>query len=167
METETKLTPQLKKVRDIINDIRIAMMTTVDDDGNLVSRPMAVQQIDNDGTIWFFTERTSPKVDQIDHHDHKVNISFAAVSDADYVSVSGTAREWHDRAKIDELWNPMAKAWFPNGKDDPNLTLLKVHINMAEYWSASESRMVRLFQQAAALVTGTPPKMGENEKIYN
>ncbi|MBD2702797.1 pyridoxamine 5'-phosphate oxidase family protein [Spirosoma sp. BT702] len=166
METNTKSNQQLEKVRDMMNDIRIAMMTTIDADGNLVSRPMAVQQVDDDGSIWFFTQRTSPKVDQIDNHDHRVNLGFASVSDADYVSVSGTAREIDDRTKIDELWNPMAKAWFPEGKDDPDLTLLKVHIDMAEYWSASDSRMVRLFQQAAALVTGNPPDMGENEKIY-
>ena len=151
----------------MIEDIRIAMMTTVDEQGNLVSRPMAVLQVDEDGTIWFFTKRSSPKVDQIDHNDHRVNLAFASVSDADYVSVSGKAQELDDQAKVDELWNPQAKAWFPEGKDDPELTLLKVHIDMAEYWSASDSRMIRLIQQATAVITGNPPKMGENEKIYN
>lgn len=167
METKPQNNPQLEKVRELIGDIRIAMMTTVDPQGNLVSRPMAVQQVDEDGTIWFFTQRSSPKVDQIDNNQHRVNVAFASVSDASYVSVSGTADELDDRAKINELWDPQAKAWFPKGKDDPELILLKVHTDMAEYWNASDSRMVRFFQQATAAITGNPPKMGENEKVYN
>lgn len=167
METKQQNNKQLEKIGDMIEDIRIAMMTTVDEQGNLVSRPMAALQVDNDGTIWFFTKRSSPKVDQIENNEHKVNLSFADVSDSDYVSVSGTAKEFDDRAKIDELWNPQSKAWFPEGKDDPELTLLKVHIDMAEYWNSNDSTMLRFFQQAAAVITGNPPKMGENEKVYN
>ncbi|AUD00675.1 pyridoxamine 5'-phosphate oxidase family protein [Spirosoma pollinicola] len=167
METKQQTNTQLEKISGMIEDIRIAMMTTVDEQGNLVGRPMAALQVDEDGTIWFFTKRSSPKVDQIANNEHKVNLSFADVSDADYVSVSGTAQELDDRAKVDALWNPQAKAWFPKGKDDPELILLKVHIDMAEYWNASDSTMVRLFQQATAAITGNPPKMGENEKVYN
>ncbi|ADB36820.1 pyridoxamine 5'-phosphate oxidase family protein [Spirosoma linguale] len=167
METKPQTNKKLEKVADLIGDIRIAMMTTVDEQDNLVSRPMAALQVDEDGTIWFFTQRTSPKVDQIDNNNNRVNLSFADVGDASYVSISGTAEELDDRAKVDELWNPQAKAWFPKGKDDPELILLKVNTHMAEYWSASSSTMVRLVQQATAAVTGNPPKMGENEKVYN
>lgn len=150
-----------------MEDIRIAMMTTIDEHNRLVSRPMAVLQVDDNGDIWFFTKKSSPKVEQIDQNDRQVNLSFADVDDASYVSVSGTAQELEDRAKIEELWNVQAKAWFPEGKEDPELALLKVHIDMAEYWSASDSKMVRLFQQATAAITGNPPEMGENEKVYN
>ena len=167
MESKPQKNEQMTKVRDMAEAIRIAMMTTVDEQGNLVSRPMAALQFDEIGDIWFFTKRTSPKVDQIEHNEQHVNVAFASVSDANYVSISGTATEVNDRAKIDELWNPQAKAWFPNGKDDPELTLLKVHTQMAEYWDSNSSLMVRLFQQAAAVVTGSVPKMGENEKVYN
>jgi len=167
METKPQNNKQLEKVRELVGDIRIAMMTTVDGQGNLVSRPMAALQMDEDGTIWFFTKRSSPKVDQIDNNEHRVNLAFADVSDADYVSIAGTANELDDRTKIDELWNPQAKAWFPEGKEDPDLILLKVRTQMAEYWDSSDSTMVRLFQQAAAAITGNPPKMGENEKVYN
>lgn len=167
METKSQTNKQLEKIRELVEDIRIAMMTTVDEQNNLVSRPMASLQIDDEGTLWFFTNRSSPKVDQIDNNEHRVNLAFASVSDADYVSISGTAQEVDDRAKINELWNPQAKAWFPKGKEDPDLVLLKVHTDMAEYWSASDSKMVRFIQQATAVITGNPPKMGENEKINN
>lgn len=167
MESKSQKNEKMEKVRDMVADIRIAMMTTVDEQGNLVSRPMAALQFDEEGNVWFFTKRSSPKVDQIEHNEQRVNVAFASVSDADYVSISGTAKEVDDRAKIDELWNPQAKAWFPNGKDDPELTLLKVHTQMAEYWDANDSTMVRLFQQASAALTGDTPKMGENKKVYN
>ncbi|MFD2936968.1 pyridoxamine 5'-phosphate oxidase family protein [Spirosoma flavum] len=167
METKPQNNKQLEKIRDMIEDIRIAMLTTVDEQGNLVSRPMAALQVDEEGTIWFFTKRTSPKVDQVESNTSRVNLAFADVGDANYVSVSGTAQELDDRAKVEELWNPQAKVWFPKGKDDPELILLKVHINMAEYWDSNDSMMVRLVQQAAAAITGKPPKMGENEKVYN
>jgi general stress protein 26 len=167
MESKPQKNEKLEKVRDMVQGIRIAMMTTIDEQGNLVSRPMAALQFDEEGNVWFFTNRSSPKVDQIEHVEQRVNVSFVSVSDADYVSISGTATEVEDRAKIDELWNPQAKAWFPKGKDDPDLTLLKVHTQMAEYWNSNDSTMVRLFQQASAAIAGTTPKMGENEKVYN
>ena len=167
MESKPQKNEKLEKVRDMVQGIRIAMMTTIDEQGNLVSRPMAALQFDEEGNVWFFTNRSSPKVDQIEHVEQRVNVSFVSVSDADYVSISGTATEVEDRAKIDELWNPQAKAWFPKGKDDPDLTLLKVHTQMAEYWNSNDSTMVRLFQQASAAIVGTTPKMGENEKVYN
>lgn len=151
----------------MVEDIRIAMMTTVDEGGHLVSRPMAMMQMDADGTLWFFTKKSSPKVDQIEHNEQQVNLSFADVGNASYVSISGTAQELDDRAKIDELWSPMAKPWFHDGKDDPQLTLLKVHTDMAEYWDSTSSRMIRLLEMARAAITGDTYREGENRKVYN
>lgn len=162
---ENQENPQLSKVKDLVESIRIAMMTTLDDAGNLVSRPMAVQEMDDDGVIWFFTKKSSPKLDQIEHHGQRVCLSFANVSDSSYVSVTGHAEELYNRAKIEELWSPAAKPWFPDGKDDPELTILKVTTDMAEYWDSTSSRMVRFFEMARAIVTGTTYKEGENEKV--
>ncbi len=167
METQQQKNKDLSKVKEMVEDIRIAMMTTVDEGGHLVSRPMAVQQMDEDGTLWFFTKKSSPKVDQIESHERQVNISFAETGDSSYVSISGSAQELYDRAKIDELWSAAAKPWFPEGKDDPELTLLKVHTNMAEYWDSTSSRMIRFLEMARAAVTGDTYKEGENKKIYN
>lgn len=166
METKSSKNEQLEKVRELIEDIRIGMLTTVNEENWLVSRPMAVQQIDEDGTLWFFSSRSAPKVEQIEQNERQVNVSFTDVGNASYVSVAGIGHEVDNRAMIDELWNPMAKAWFPKGKDDPELILLRVQIQMAEYWDASASMMVRLFQQASALLTGKQPDMGDHEKVY-
>lgn len=165
MKNQEQESKQLEKVWKLIDDIKIGMMTTIDGEDSLVSRPMATMQVDQDGYLWFFTKKNSPKIDQISDNKHKVNISYADTDDASYVSVSGQAEEIDDRAKIDELWSPVAKPWFPDGKDDPSLILLKVHIDKAEYWDSTSSRMVRLFEMARAILTGDTYKEGENAKV--
>ncbi|RRB00777.1 pyridoxamine 5'-phosphate oxidase family protein [Larkinella rosea] len=166
METLEQRNGDMEKVTKLISDIRIGMLTTQDEHGNLVSRPMAVMQVDEEGNLWFLTKEHSPKTEQIDQH-YKVNVAFADASDSSFVSVSGSAEELQDRAKIEELWSPMAKPWFPEGKDDPQLSLLKVHIETAEYWDSSSSRMVRLFEMARAALTGDTYKLGENKLVEN
>jgi general stress protein 26 len=167
MEAKTQQNPQMEKVKDLIHDIRIGMLTTINTDGHLVSRPMACMEIDIDGSLWFFTKKNSPKVDQVEQVEQQVNVAFAHPGDASYVSVSGRAEEVYDRAKIDEVWSDMAKPWFPGGKDDPELTLLHVRTDMAEYWDSTSSRMVRLLEMARAIATGDTYKEGENEKVQN
>lgn len=165
METKEQQNPELKKVKELVGDIRIAMLTTVDEGGHLVSRPMACMEMDEQGNFWFFTHKSSPKVEQIEQHEQHVNVSFADAGNASYVSVAGVATELDDRARIDELWSDMAKPWFPGGKEDPQLTTLKVTPQMVEYWDSNSSRMVRYFEMARAIVTGDTYKEGENEKI--
>lgn len=166
MERTAEQNVGMEKVSKLINNIQIGMLTTHDKNGNLVSRPMAVMQIDDEGNLWFLTKEHTAKTEQIDRN-YKVNVNFSDKSDASYVSVSGTAEELQDRAKIEELWSPMAKPWFPEGKDDPELSILKVHTETAEYWDSSSSRMVRLFEMARAALTGDTYQEGENKLVEN
>jgi len=154
----------LKKINEMINSIEFAMLTTVDEDGTLRSRPMATQRADFDGELWFFTAADAPKVDEVER-EHQVNVSFTNPDDQQYVSMSGTAHLVRDRQKIEELWNPVLRTWFPDGLDDPKLALLHVKVSKAEYWDSSSSVVVHAFGLAKALVTGQPPKPGENEKV--
>ena len=154
----------VEKLRELIKGIRIAMLTTVDQDGSLRSRPMATQQTEFDGDLWFFTPHSSAKVGEVGR-EHQVNVSYADPDDQRYVSVSGTASVVRDRAKAEELWNPFLKAWFPKGLDDPDLALFKVEVQKAEYWDAPSSTMVYLVGLAKAAVTGKRPDIGENEKL--
>lgn len=154
----------VEKIRELIKGIRYAMLTTVDEDGSLRSRPMATQEAEFDGTLWFFTAAGSPKVQEVGR-DQRVNLSYAAPDDNRYVSVSGTARLVRDREKMKELWNPILKAWFPDGLDDPELALLQVHVTKAEYWDAPSSKMVQLAGFLKAIATGKPFAPGENEKL--
>ena len=154
----------LQKLIDKIKDIDIAMMTTADDDGSLRSRPMRNMQIKEDGIIWFFTGYESAKSHELKNDSH-VNLSYADPSNNLYVSVSGRASLSRDKAKIDELWNPAMKAWFPEGKEDPNVGLIKVTIDKAEYWDSPNSAVVHLYGFVKAAITGEPAHPGENKKI--
>ncbi len=165
MDEHTDHNENIKKLRELIKDIRFAMLTTVEEDGTLRSRPMATQQVEFDGDIWFFTNASAPKVDESQRNQH-VNVSYSEPKDQKYVSVSGTAQLVRDRHKIEQLWNPLYKAWFPNGLDDPDLALLKVSVDKAEYWNSPSSAVVRLVGFLKAVVTGEPiGNAGENEKI--
>jgi general stress protein 26 len=154
----------IEQLAKLIHDIDFAMLTTVDDDGTLRSRPMSTQKTPFDGTLWFFTEASAPKVDDIER-ERQVNLGYADPKEQRYVSVSGTAQLVRDEAKKRELWSPVYKIYFPNGVDDPNVALLKVTVKQAEYWSSGSNAVGRLIDFAKALVTGDEEAMGENEKL--
>jgi len=146
----------------MIKDIKFAMLVTEQEDGTLRSRPMATQQSEFDGDLWFFTAIDAPKVAEVRHHS-KVNLSYAEPDDQKYVSVSGACEVVRDKKKMEELWNPMYKAWFPKGLDDPNVALLKVSVTNAEYWDAPNGKMVHLIGYVKAVVSGEEYKADEDE----
>ncbi|CUS05535.1 Pyridoxamine 5'-phosphate oxidase-related FMN-binding protein [Candidatus Promineifilum breve] len=152
----------VKKLAELIKDIDIAMLTTVDEDGTLRSRPMSTQEVEFDGDLWFLTSDDTAKVGEISR-ENRVNVSYAKLDKQRFVSVSGTAEIVNDKAKIEELWSPIYKAYFPKGLDDPSLRLLKIHAEKAEYWESSGLiPTVIAFVQSMA---GKEAEMGENEKI--
>jgi general stress protein 26 len=141
-----------RKLRKLIKDIQVAMLTTVGDDGVLRSRPMATPKEDFDGQLWFITRHPSPKSDDI-QENQRVNVTYASPKDDRYISISGTASIVHDPAKVKQIWRRELRTWFPAGKKDPELALLRVSMDKAEYWDSAENRMVdlpRLAPTAAA-----------------
>jgi general stress protein 26 len=160
---EEKKQETLEKLKSIIKDVEVAMLTTIDD-GVMRSRPMQTQKVEFDGDLWFFTSSQTHKAEEIEK-DNRVNVSYAAPADNSYVSVSGTAEIVTDKAKMEELWNPILKAWFPKGLEEPNIVLLKIKIEQAEYWDTSSSSLVQAFGLLKSLVTGKPANGGEHEKI--
>jgi general stress protein 26 len=141
------------KLIDRIKDIKIAMLTTADIDGGLHSRPMYTQKPDEDGTLWFFTERDSAKIYEV-RTDQHVNLGYSKPQDNLYVSISGSAAILRDQAKIKELWTEGLRAWFPNGPEDPNIALLKITIDRGEYWDQPSNVLVRAFGYVKAVATG-------------
>jgi general stress protein 26 len=167
IDTQEKPTPSettTEKLWELIKDIHIAMLTTADSTGALYSRPMATQQTQFTGDLWFLTGQHSEKVEEIRGNAH-VNLIYTDAKNSRFVSLSGRAAVSKDRAKIDELWNPMYKAWFPNGKDDPEISVLKVHVEEAEYWDAPSSAAVRYYRILKRAATGGQSKVGEHEKL--
>jgi general stress protein 26 len=158
-------TEDLEKLRDLVKDIDFCMLTTIDERGDLHSRPMSSNgAIDYDGYIWFFTGAYSHKVSEI-KDDARVNVSFADPQNQNYVSITGRAKLVRDREKIDELWEPQFTMWFPEGKDDPNIALLRVVIEKAEYWDSPSSGASYLLNFVSAVVTGEEPDSGEHKQL--
>jgi general stress protein 26 len=158
-----KRSDAIKKLDEMIEGIDFCMLTTIDR-GHLRSRPMSTQQFEFDGDLWFFTSDNTHKVEEI-ANDGRVNVAYSDPSNNRYVSVSGRASLSKDRAKIEELWNPAHKAWFPDGLDDPHLALLKVEVEEAEYWDSPSSTIVQIAGFVKAIATGTEMDYGENKKL--
>jgi general stress protein 26 len=138
-----------KKLRDLIQDIKMVMLSTLAEDGTIHSRPMATQEMDEDGYLWFFTSADSGKIASIENQP-QINLAYADPGKGSYISVVGTSEVVKDRAKAKELWTPMLKVWFPKGLEDPDLILLKISTNSAEYWDAPQGKMLQLFGMTKA-----------------
>jgi general stress protein 26 len=154
----------LAKLGELIRDIRVALLTTTDRDGVLHTRPVQTLQVEADGTLWFFTDWSSPKVDEI-HHDVRVSLGYADPANNVYVAVIGSGRLIRDIQKAKELWSIGQRAYYPKGPEDERLALLRVVFERAEYWIAP-GRISYLVAAVTAAVTGTPAGVvGENRKI--
>ena len=155
-----------KKLQELIKDIKVAMLTTVSENGQLRSRPMATQEVNVDDALWFLTDTNTAKVAEVSQEE-QVNLVYMDVKSQRYVSISGFGQTYRDPAKVNELWNPMLKAWFPKGPDDPMIAVIKVVPEYAEYWDAPSYSIVQLFGFIKAAVTGEEYKEEgtEHEKI--
>ncbi|MFB7814928.1 pyridoxamine 5'-phosphate oxidase family protein [Paenibacillus chitinolyticus] len=131
MSTYEKNQEAIEKVRDLIKDIDVAMLTTISSDG-LVSRPMSTQEVEFDGDLWFMTQKDKSVYREL-LENKNVNLAYV---DKSYVSVRGEAELIEDRAKLKELWSPMYEKFFGVSSDDPSLVLIKVKAETAEYWEA-------------------------------
>lgn len=141
-------------VAKLMEDIDIAMFTTVGPGGYLVSRPLSTQDVTFDGErVWFFTEADSPKVAELKRNG-KVNLAYASKGKNTYISVTGDARLSRDQSRIDQFWNDALKAFFPKGRQDPNLALIEVALRTAEYWDGPGSFLGKAISFVIARVTG-------------
>lgn len=115
--------------------------------------PMHAQQVDDAGSIWFFSPLDSEHAANI-RGDERVQLIFSNPSKYEFLTVFGEAFIVEDRAKTDELWNPIVKAWFPGGKEDPNLSLIRVDPSIAHYWDTKDGKLVVLAKILLGAVTG-------------
>jgi general stress protein 26 len=131
----------------------VAMFGTHDANGTLQIRPMSTAGVDPNGTIWFMSRRSSAKNKEI-AANAKVRLIYAVPARSEYLTVDGHAEITRDQKKLDELWNVFAKTWFHEGKDDPELTLLKVTPKAGYYWDTKHSKMVQMAMIAVGALTG-------------
>lgn len=152
------------KLGELIWRIRVALLTTIDLNGRLHARPVETLQIESNAILWFFTDWSSPKVDEL-QHDFQVSLGYSDPSAHSYVTVNGKARLVRDRAKAKEIWTIDQRAYYPKGPEDERLALLRVQIERAEYWIAP-GRVSYFVAAAKAMVTGEPvATIGEHRKV--
>jgi general stress protein 26 len=152
-----------EKLASLIKGIHVAMLTTVEPSGEIRSRPMGSQGLDTNGRLTFFTSRDSALVAEATARP--VNVSFADSGKNTYVSISGHAQLDTNRETIRDLWKPEFKAWFQDGVDDPNIALLHVSVDSAEYWSTPGGPLTKLAEFAKAASGDTSHSLGEHAKL--
>ena len=163
MADQVAVSHDVSKLVEKIKDIKIAMMTTIENGNELHSRPMYTNTPEDDGTLWFFTEQDSSKVQEV-QQDRHINLGYSNPDDNLYVAVTGTAQVVTDRAKIKELWSEGLRGWFPKGSDDENIALLKVTINRGEFWDTPNSTLLRAYAYAKAVITGERDQPGPDRQ---
>ncbi|BDC48166.1 general stress protein [Bryobacterales bacterium F-183] len=158
----------LDKVRSLLKEFRSTMLITkaLGADRDIHSRPMGVQG-DPDkfvGTLWFFTDRNCQKVREIQANP-AVSLVFQSDSDNAYMHLYGTAQQVDDAAKMKELYTPLLKTWFPEGLDDPRLTLLRVNVDRGNFWDSPGGMLQVLGAFTKAIITGQRGQGGEMGEV--
>lgn len=157
MEKNLQQEEALQKFRKLVEEVRICMFITNNrgGEGHEHTRPMANVAVDEDGTLWFYTDIRSIKVEEV-ATDREVHLVFSHPGKESYLDVWGTGSIVTDRKLLEEKWSPVVKAYFPKGVEDPNLALLKVVPTETYYWESETGKMMQFLKQAAAAVTGKP-----------
>ncbi|MBC7658724.1 MAG: pyridoxamine 5'-phosphate oxidase family protein [Chitinophagaceae bacterium] len=137
----------------MIGSIKTSMLTTIDRDGTLRSRPMLTQDYQQDGTLWFFSSDHYGKAEELEA-DPRVNVTYSMPDKSRFISISGLAEIVHDESKKRELWRPSFAEWYPEGSNDTHLALIKVYIQKAEYWDVPSNRLVEILSFTKAVLTG-------------
>jgi len=142
----------IQQLRKLIKGLTVGMLTTQTADGGVRSRPMLVQDVDENGWLWFLTDRTSRKACELDRNPHTA-VVFQSPHGDRYVSAHRTAVVVHDYLELKRVWNPTYRAWFPKGRRDPEIVLIAVRVERVDYWLVPRSRLSRVVGAAKALVT--------------
>jgi len=162
----TKHDAAVRHIAELVDRAQISMFTTMTTDGRHVSRPMALQEAEFTGDLWFFAYAESAKVTEIKANP-QVNVAFSNTKNSEWTSISGTAEVIQDRTKAEELWAPALKVWFEGGLDTPGLVLIKVSADTAEYWESPSSRVLQLIGGLRAAMSGDSDKFPATNKTVS
>lgn len=156
MEKNLQNKEALEKFKKLVDDIGVCMFITNNrGDVQTHTRPMMTIETEDDGTLWFFTNVRSIKVDEVEK-EQEVHLTYAHPAKESYLDVWGSASVVTDRQQIKDKWSPIVKAWFPKGEDDPDVALLRITPQECFYWDAESGRMIEFIKMAVAAVTGNP-----------
>ncbi len=154
----------IAKMKEMAEEIKVCMMCTGLAAAPFSTRPMGLSMVDEEGKLWFLSGMESNKNMEITQ-DAKVQLIFASPSGSHFLTVFGEADIFTDEKSIEKAWTPMAKAWFSDGKNDPDLSVIRVYPLEAYYWDTRNSKMVSLIKIAAAAITGSTPDAGVQGRL--
>lgn len=147
----------VEKIKELAAD-KICMFCTYDD-FKMITRPMSTSAVDDDGTLWFFSDKSSHKNHQL-RHNHQVDLLYMETGRHHYMVLNGIAEVIRDVDKAREIWNPINKAWFEGGAEDPDLSLIKVTPSEGHYWDTRNGKLVAMFKIMVAALTGKETDYG-------
>ena len=153
-----------EKVMTLIREAMFAMFGTYDGTGTCHSRPMVAVEHDEPDVLWFFTRAESRKLKEI-ARDPRVTLDYSDPSNNHWISAVGRATELNDRDRIARFWSEPLRTWFPEGKDDPAIRLIRVELDVAEYWDSPSSVVTHGYGYLKALFTGEPPAPGDVARV--
>ncbi len=139
-------------IQMMIRQIRVAMLTTIDEEGVLRSRPMTTLKVE-EGALWFFSSDLHGKADEL-NADPRINLTYSQPDRKQFLSISGAAEIIHDDKLKRELWDHELREWFPDGIEDRHLALIKVTMQKAEYWDAPSQKIKEILSFTKAVLTG-------------
>jgi general stress protein 26 len=143
-----------KKIKELAGKNNTCFFCTGITSGKPVTvRPMSVQKMDESGNLWFLSANDSHKNLEIGRDNH-VQLLFQGSAHSDFLTIYGKATISTDKALIKELWEPILKAWFTEGVDDPRITVIKVDVQEGYYWDNKHGNAVALIKIAASAVMG-------------
>lgn len=164
MEKNLDQKEALKKFKKLAEEIRVCMFITNADGGLDHTRPMSTIEVEEDGSLWFFTDIRSIKVEEV-ATEKQVHLTYAHPGKESYMDVRGTAKIVTDKQQIKDKWSPIVKAWFPDGVDDPNIALLKVQPYHCYYWDAETGKMIQVLKMAVSAIAGKRLADGKEGKL--
>jgi general stress protein 26 len=143
---------QFEKFRSLIESVKTGILITRSTGDQLKGRSMLTVQVDEEGRLWFFTNEFSDNTKKISQNN-EVFLTYDSPSENSYMVITGIASISFNREKMKELWNPLLRAWFPEGLETPGILLLKVEPEEVEYWDGSSGKIVDLFKMLSAMVS--------------
>jgi general stress protein 26 len=164
MEKNLEQQEALKKFKKLVEEVRTCMFITNTTSEHEHTRPMATIEVEDDGTLWFFTDIRSIKVEEV-NRDKTVHLTYAHPGKESYLDVWSRGTVITDKQQLKDKWSPIVKAWFPDGVDDPNLALLKLQPTECYYWDSETGKMIQFFKMAASIVSGQRLADGAEGKL--
>lgn len=155
----------IAKLQELVDKIDIGMLCSYPGNNEYVHAvPMSRQEVDKDGNIWYLFSAESETYKNIRSND-KVSVLFSHVGDYNFLSINGIAEISKDKERIEKYWNKFVEAWFEKGKENPNISILKVKVEDAHYWDNKTNKLVTILKVATSALSGEKLDIGREGEL--